>query len=87
MAENKRAQDGSVNVVELSAQMENSMKRLEKKMCDHTKRVVNFEIKATESLTNSETLQNDFKKKLLRIGGDLIKVHTLRDELRNKVNE
>jgi hypothetical protein len=50
-AERQRASDGSVDVVQLSKQMENSMRKLENQMSSHTKRMVIFETNATDSLT------------------------------------
>ena len=65
--ESKQAKDGSVDIVDLSKKVENGLKRMDKSQADHIKRVLNFETRASESLTQTEALHNDFKKKMLKI--------------------
>jgi len=40
-----------------------------------------MEIKANDSLTFAETIQNDFKKKIIKVGNDIIKIGSLKDQV------
>lgn len=38
-----------------------------------------MEVKASDGLTLAESMNNDFKKKIIKLGNDLIKIGTLKD--------
>ena len=67
------------------ARQQKQVSELKAQQTEYFKRTTQMELKANESLIVAESMHNEYKKKLIKQGNDLIKIQTLKDQVDNSL--